>query len=433
MSEILPTLVVTVIGAILISMVARGLTRRERVWIWVAFAIHVLFACAQVPITLKFYGSSDMFLYFTYGEILARMMEHDAARVVPEVTALLLHNDHHLPLTIIGAGTATGSMSALAAFSFYLIGPSKYGVCVAFAIFSLCGKIAIYHVFRKHAVASLRSYAIFAALLVPSYAFWSSGLIKEAVALAGLGWAIYGLDAWIDERRRFFGWLLIIVGAMPVALIKAYILFPFALAGGCWYYWARVGHRRAIRPLYLGIGALLSVGSIVILSTYFPEYAFDNFGSQTARLQQIGKTIRGGSNYALGDTNPTGLAGQLAYAPLALLTSLFRPSLFEVRNMLMFINALETTFLTVLFIRILYVTTTSRVLSTFRSNPFLVFCLIFVFALGVAVGLASTNLGTLSRYRSPLIPFFTFLLLALGQKVVVESRQRLRSALQVAR
>jgi hypothetical protein len=51
------------------------------------------------------------------------------------------------------------------------------------------------------------------------------------------------------------------------------------------------------------------------------------------------------------------------------------------------------------------------------ANPLLVFAFMFVLGLGVAVGLTSTNLGTLSRYRVPLVPFFASLLVVLmGQR-----------------
>jgi hypothetical protein len=49
------------------------------------------------------------------------------------------------------------------------------------------------------------------------------------------------------------------------------------------------------------------------------------------------------------------------------------------------------------------------------EEPFLVFCVVFVITFGIAVGLTSTNLGTLSRYRSPILPFFAVLLLVLGR------------------
>jgi branched-subunit amino acid transport protein len=116
----------------------------------------------------------------------------------------------------------------------------------------------------------------------------------------------------------------------------------------------------------------------------------------------------------LGGEVPTTLSGQLAYAPVALLTSLFRPSILEARNLLMLANAVETTVLTLLFARILFKRSLRNVRRQIMDEPFLVFCLVFVIAFGIAVGLTSTNLGTLSRYRSPIVPFFAVLLLVLG-------------------
>ena len=414
MNEILPVLIVTVAGAVLVALSCMGLSRRERKWVTATFFMHFGFACAQVPIVLSFYGSSDMFLYFGYGEILAQMMERDPLHVIPEVTRLLLHGSPHLPLTIIGAGTATGSMSALAAWSFYLIGPSKYATCVAFAMLSLCGKLAMYRVFRANVDPTFRWPVAIATLFVPSFVFWSSGLIKEAVAVAGFGWILYGVHLWIGEGRSARGSLLMGLGAVPVVLIKPYIMFPLVLAVGSWYYWARSlkRGRLRIRPAAFAIAAALGVGGIVVLGHQFPEYAADTFSIHTYELQQVGRGLRGGSNYALGAEIPTTLGAQLLYAPVALLTSLFRPLIFEARGLLMFANALETTVLTVLFARVLLKRNLGGVLYI-MDDPFLVFCVVFVVSFGIAVGLASTNLGTLSRYRSPILPFFALLLFVL--------------------
>ena len=115
MNDLLPVLLVTVAGAVLVAACSTGLSRREQNWVTVSFFMHVAFACAQVPLTLSFFRGGDMFLYFSYGEILAQLMERDPLHVIPEVTALLLHHQPHLPLVIIGAGSSTGTMSALAA------------------------------------------------------------------------------------------------------------------------------------------------------------------------------------------------------------------------------------------------------------------------------------------------------------------------------
>jgi len=415
MNELLPVLIASLGGAVLAFACAKGLSGKERKWVTVAFLMHVGFACAQVPIAYSFYGGSDMFMYFSYGEILARMMERDPIHVVPEVTALLLHQSHRLPLNIIGAGTATGSMSALAAWSFYILGPSKYASGIAFAMFSLCGKIAMYRVFRANVESDFRWVVAIATLVLPSFVFWSSGLIKEAVAVAGFGWALFGIHLWVEEGRAVPGWAFMIGGAVPMLLIKPYILFPLVLAGGSWYYWSRSVKRGRVRvrPAYLAIAASLGIGGIVLLGQYFPEFAPDTLSSHSIQLQQIGRGVRGGSNFTLSGEVPTTLAGQLAYAPAALLTSLFRPALFEVRNLLMLANALETTLLTFLFVRMLFTRNLGSVRRQIVNDPFLVFCAVFVIAFGIAVGLTSTNLGTLSRYRSPILPFFAVLLVVL--------------------
>jgi hypothetical protein len=426
MNEVLPILLVTLVGAVLVAASSVGLSSQERKWVTASFFMHVGFACAQVPLVLSFFGGGDMFLYFSYGEILARMMERDPLHVVPEVTALLLHNRPHLPLVIIGAGGSTGTMSALAAWTFYLFGPSKYAASVAFAMLSLCGKIGIYRVFRANVDPAFRWPAAIAALFVPSFVFWSSGLIKEAVAVTGFGWALFGIHLWIGESRPIPGWVFMVLGAIPIGLVKPYILFPLALAGGSWYYWERSLERGRVRvrPAALAGAALLGVGGIVLLGHYFPEYSIDTFAARTSDLQQLSRAqrgLRGGSHFTLSGEVPTTFVGQLAYAPAALLTSLFRPSLFEVHNLLMLANAAETTALTLLSARILVTRNLGAVRRQIMEDPFLVFCIVFVITFGIAVGLASTNLGTLSRYRCPLVPFFVVLLLVLGRPLSARS------------
>jgi hypothetical protein len=428
MNDVLPVMVATVAGAFLAAACSTGLSRRERKWVAASFLMHLGFASAQVPLTLGFYGGSDMFFYFSCGEIFAQMMERDPLHVIPEVTALLLQQKVHLPLaTIVGAGSSTGSMSALAAWSFYVLGPSKYATCIVFAMLSLCGKIAIYRVFRSNLEPAFRLHAAIAALFVPSFVFWSSGLIKEAVVVAGFGWSLFGLHLWVRMGSTVRGWAIMVAGAIPILLIKAYVLLPLALAGGSWYYWARSlkQGRVRVRPSYFVVAALLGIGGIVLIGHYSPEYALDNLTARTSGLQQVGRYHQlhgvGGSHFALSDEIPSTLLGQLAYAPAALLASLFRPALFEVHNLLMLANAVETTVLTLLFARILFTRNLGNVRRQIADDPFLVFCLVFVVSFGIAVGLASTNLGTLSRYRCPILPFFAVLLLVLGKPLPARS------------
>ncbi len=67
---------------------------------------------------------------------------------------------------------------------------------------------------------------------------------------------------------------------------------------------------------------------------------------------------------------------------------------------------------------------------TIKKSPLLLFCIAFVGSFAVCVGLATSNLGSLSRYRVPMMPFYATLLLVLlqkarTQKVAAAESQRL--------
>jgi hypothetical protein len=118
----------------------------------------------------------------------------------------------------------------------------------------------------------------------------------------------------------------------------------------------------------------------------------------------------------MGDGSARTIAGQMAFAPLALVSSLYRPFLFEASSLQVAINALETAVLLALTLRAFAVNGVAGTFGRIWQSPLLAHCLIFAAIFGTAVGLGTTNLGTLSRYRMPLVPFFAFALLSLAMR-----------------
>jgi hypothetical protein len=166
--------------------------------------------------------------------------------------------------------------------------------------------------------------------------YWTSGLLKEALAVAGLGLVTLGLHR-LGTRRIASGAGMALAGVPLLLVSKPYVLFAFVLAGGVWFYWSRAvsrtgGETVEIRPLALLVAAGTATVSIVVLGQLFPTYSIESFADQAAHLQTVGAQLDAGSNYALADPGTRGMAGQLLFAPLALLTALFRPLFFEARN-----------------------------------------------------------------------------------------------------
>jgi hypothetical protein len=238
-------------------------------------------------------------------------------------------------------------------------------------------------------------------------------MLKEAIAIAGLGYLVWGMTR-LRSRLSFVPLFQVIVGATIVAMVKAYILFPVAIAAGAWLYaYSTEGGQRLFRPVPLAAGVLLALGGVTLLGRIFPQFAVDSLGEWAAYYQDIGTVDTGGSTYSFGDPSQATLSGQLAFAPLALVTSLFRPFIFEARSAQVAVNGLETAVLLVLWVRVFAKAGARRVVATIFRYPLLVFSLTFSISFGVAVGLTTTNLGTLSRYRMPLVPFFWALVLVI--------------------
>jgi hypothetical protein len=99
-----------------------------------------------------------------------------------------------------------------------------------------------------------------------------------------------------------------------------------------------------------------------------------------------------------------------------MLTALFRPSLLDTSGVMVFLNAIEMTWITGLVVLVFYRYSPLQNLRRIAARPPLAFCLGFVLTLSVGVGLTTVNLGTLSRYRMPLIPFYVLLLSVLSMR-----------------
>lgn len=413
--HLLSGLIVILLGGALLSVPLRRWQPEERRLVGLAFAAHVSASYALLWVIQTIYGVGDVISFFRQGELLVRYVNTGTPGALGDITALVFQQSVHFPFLVIGIESPTGSMSGVGALLLLLTGSMWTGNLIA-GLFAFSGQLAIYATFRESFSPHLRRRLAIAALLVPSVAFWSGGLVKEAVAIGGLGWLIFGL--WRVSQRKLVGVASVIGGGLVIGLSKPYIFVPLVLAVGVWLYW-RKGLERGegdfqSRPWRLLVAGTVAGAGVVLIGQLFPSYSMENLGEQAALHQFHGSRAGGGSAYDVGNpwTERT-LIGQLAFAPMGLISAWFRPFIFEVSNAAMVVNALESTAVTLLAGRVLMRLGPAGVWAKLRGSPALMFCLAFSVLTGIGVGITSTNLGTLSRYRGPMMPFFLALLLTL--------------------
>jgi hypothetical protein len=259
----------------------------------------------------------------------------------------------------------------------------------------------------------LHKWIAVAAFFIPSVFFWGSGLLKDTVTLAGVGVITYTLKRMlIDHEFRISSILLFIITAYIIFSVKKYILLCFLPAAILWVYLSNLSR---VRSLVLR-GLLVPFILLIIAASGY--WAVQRLGADDERyaLSKIPQTVRitaydigfytgrgAGSAYTLGELDGT-FSGMIMKAPQAINVALFRPYLWEIRNPLMVLAALES-FSLLLFT--LYVIIRQRyALFKMLYDPNIVFCLVFCITFAFAVGLSTYNFGTLSRYRIPLLPFY---------------------------
>ncbi len=408
----------------------RGLDARERRFVSWAWLAHVAATFGLVVYHEYIFMGGDMDLYTGYGRDVARLMRFDLARYAPEALNLTLQRETVFPFSVLLEGTSTASMMGLTSFAMLLFGDSIFAVCLVFSFFAFLGSVSMYKAVRFKLTAVERVPVLIGVLLVPSVVFWSSGIVKEAVVLGGLGTVLKAISDTLVRRR-----MLAIVTMAPsvalIALIKPYVFVPLVLGFGAWFYAGR-GQKLSLGYKLLGIA--IAAAGMMVVAAQFPAYSFDRVGETIAHTQQnfVQANQGAGSGIQIGDVDTAAeeqtLARSLKWAPLGLLNALARPMLFDIRNVTLAIAALEMTALIWAVLSLLRRHGVRRVIREISSEPPFLFSAVFVLALGISVGLATGNLGTLSRYRVPMMPMYVATVLALRARLDGRLKQRAGSA-----
>jgi hypothetical protein len=410
--DLLASIVVIVVGATGATGVFRRYPNDEARLLWYAFAGHIVGAVSLILLYTHYYNGGDLTVYHYFGSTIVDAVWADPERNLPALLLAMFQQPNDMSVTVFGGTSSTGTMTAVSAACLLLTGKSLYGVCILVSFISLSGKIMLFEAIAAQLPARYRQRMLVATTLMPSVIFWSSGLMKEAFALFGMGAICEGMRRVIG--RFHWGFPIMLSGAWIVALLKPYILFPAVVSCALWFYWARSAIKAGVvvlKPSYLLLGLAGGFAGYALLGAFYPQFSLETLGESAAYQRDVSLAVGGGSDYSLGDTTDASLGGQLKYAPLALITTLFRPTLLEVRNPLMLLSALETTALLWLVGWAAYQRTWTWMFRTVISHPVLLFCTTFACLLAIGVGLGTTNFGTLSRYRIPVVPFFAAVVL----------------------
>lgn len=310
---------------------------------------------------------------------------------------------------------------------------SYSGTAILFSLLGFTGAWLFFLTFYRQFPEAHRGLA-FATLFIPSVFFWGSGVMKDTIVLSGVGVATYSIyRIFIEKQHQVFYGVVLVVTLFCIYSIRIFVLQAFVPAILVWLFLIRM---QSIRLMLVRVLLVPFVVTVLGFSVYYSvqqlgqssKYSLDNLARTAAvTAYDIGYFTgrNAGSGYSVEVTEWTPL-GMLQAAPAAINVSLFRPYLWEVRNPLMLISALESTFI-LLFTIFILLRGFGRLSDALMNNN-VVFCLVFALIFSFAAGISTFNFGTLTRYRIVALPFYVVALVLL--EYYSSSKRRKREVLE---
>lgn len=279
------------------------------------------------------------------------------------------------------------------------------------AVVSFTGVWKLYEVFCDAYPALYKHFAI-TVLFVPSVLFWGSGILKDSWTLAAAGWYCYSFyRIFIKRERIIFPMTTLVISIFILITIKPYIFVGLLPGSMLWMIWNRLSKIRnpAIRiltaPVIASAGIAMGIGIWMLTSSNLGRYStLDNMivKAQISSLD-LKQDYYHGNSFDIGDYDPT-LSGIFSKFPIAAITGLFRPFLWETKNIVMILSGIEN----LIILGFTFFVLARRPITALKNlftNPLVLFCLIFAVFFAFSVAVSTSNFGSLVRLRIPMMPF----------------------------
>jgi hypothetical protein len=261
-----------------------------------------------------------------------------------------------------------------------------------------------------------------AILFVPSVLFWGSGILKDTITFSAVCWFIVSLEAaFIAPKKSRLALIGVFLTLYILLAIKPYILYSLLPGAIIWIGTVKMKKIRskfiriAFMPIVLVISVAGGFAALSLLGSSMGKFAINKM-LETASVTQkdLKQDYYQGSSFDIGDFDPT-VPGMMAKVPAAMAVGLFRPYVWEARNVVMIASGLENLcyLLVVAFLLLKILLNPKKFFKLLSDYPILTFLLCYTLFFSVMVGLSTSNFGALVRFKIPFMSCYIALLLIL--------------------
>ena len=286
----------------------------------------------------------------------------------------------------------------------------------------------------------LRNRFAIAFLFIPSVLFWGSGILKDTLTLSAACWFVVSFhDLFIRRRRIILQMFYLLIASYVMLSVKPYVFMVILPGALMWLFFSRlkrIKNRFLVRVIvpfvYIGT-VVIGLGALSLLGGLLGEYSLDKVLTKAAVTQNdLKQDYYDGNSFDIGTVDAS-VTGILSKAPIGVVSGLFRPFLWEVRNVVMLFSSIENTFFLLFTLWVIFNVRITRLGHYLQKEPLLLFALSFSILFAFTVGLTTPNFGALVRFKIPLIPFFIcslFIIMRLNYQEKLEGYQKKLAALR---
>ncbi|WP_028982021.1 hypothetical protein [Sporocytophaga myxococcoides] len=354
---------------------------------------------------LKIYnGTGDTFSFFEYAVKYSKLITTEPGAFIKfffgNITSDTFLNSQPRVLAFV----KFASLITFISFNNYWI------ATVYFSLISFCG---FFYFANKVASAMPESkwHMAIAFLFFPSVVFWSSGFIKESIVMSAMLIITGNFFSWLYEKKsiKLLPVIITVLMCGLVFFIKFYyaaVLIPVLIALVITQYLSRRAGLKSSMQVTIFFTLLFS---LFIAVSFMNPYLSINTFLQSVYQNNVATVLLSSDEKLIHFYKFTpAITSFLINLPIALFAGLFRPLIFEAKNVFMIITGIENTCLIILSFFVFF----NQKKSKGNTDILLVTSGVFyIVLLASLLAFSSPNLGTLARYKIGFLPFFVYLLL----------------------
>ncbi len=284
-----------------------------------------------------------------------------------------------------------------------------------FSMIAFSGAWRLYRFFYEQYPHMHKQFAI-AILYLPTFIFWTSGVLKDPLCTASIGWITYSLYELFYKKKN----LLINVGIVLafgylLYMVKVYILISY-VPFFCVYLILKNVNLLRNRILRILVVLGIIVASLFTFTTVSQQLASTlvNYGASdegitksiTIYQKAYAEQSDASSNFSLGVEFDGSVSSLIRMAPMAIIATLYRPFLWESKKLTTLLSSLESLAIMLFTLIVFFSAGPRNFINAIRKDPVILYCILFSLLFALFVGATTANFGSLVRYKIPCLPFY---------------------------